>query len=231
LHSICSADTNHRTDQARRFESTFDAAMENALGNDPNNLHGQHTPSHELALLLVDVINPLDFPEGDLLLRTALPAARELAALKGRAKALGIPVIYANDNFGQWRSDLTAVVQRCLQPGCKGRPLAKILEPAADDYFVLKPKHSAFFSTVLETLLQHLGTRTIMLGGFATDICVLFTGNDAYMRDYRLVIPRDGCAANEVADHEAAISLMGRILKAETPPARELLVGNPIGYV
>ena len=115
-----------------------------------------------------------------------------------------------------------AVVERCLESGCKGRPVADALRPDPDDYFVLKPKHSAFFSTTLDTLLRYLGTRALVLGGFAADICVLFTANDAYMRDLRLVVPADGVASNEAADRDAALALMRRVLKADTPPAREI---------
>lgn len=182
-------------------------------------LHGNAPDSCPVALLLVDVINPLDFPEADRLLRHAVPAADRLAGLKAKARAAGVPVIYANDNFGRWRSDLAAVVTRCREPGCKGRPLLDRLEPGPDDYFVLKPKHSAFFATTLDTLLRYLGTRALVVGGFAADICVLFTANDAYLRDLRLVVPADGVAANEAEDCEAALALMRRVLKAETPPA------------
>jgi nicotinamidase-related amidase len=186
------------------------------------NLHGSAPDTHPVALLLVDVINPLDFPEADQLLRHAVPAAERLAQLKRRARAAGVPVVYANDNFGRWRSDLSAVVERCSEPGCKGRTLVERLRPDEDDYFVLKPKHSAFFSTTLDTLLRYLGTRTLVLGGFAADICVLFTANDAYMRDLRLVVPSDGVASNETADRDAVLALMRRVLKAETPRADEI---------
>lgn len=185
-------------------------------------LHGSAPDSNSVALLLVDVINPLDFPEADRLLRYAVPAVDRLAALKRGARAAGVPVIYANDNFGRWRSDLSAVVERCRRPDCKGRPLVDRLAPNPDDYFVLKPKHSAFFSTTLDTLLRYLGTRTLVLGGFAADICVLFTANDAYMRDLELVIPGDGVASNEQPDSDAALALMRRVLKARTPQAGEI---------
>jgi nicotinamidase-related amidase len=182
-------------------------------------LHGSAPDSSPVALLLVDVINPMDFPEADRLLRHAVPAADQLADLKRRARAAGVPVVYANDNFGRWRSDLAAVVGRCRETDCKGRPVADRLAPDPDDYFVLKPKHSAFFSTTLDTLLDYLGTRTLVLGGFAADICVLFTANDAYMRDLQLVVPADGVASNEAPDRDAALALMRRVLKADTPPA------------
>src|ERR1700742_1667454 len=138
-------------------------------------LHGSAPDTHRVALLLVDVINPMDFPEADQLLRYAVAAAERLSDLKHRARAVGVPVVYANDNFGRWRSDLAAVVERCLEPKCKGRSLVQLLRPDAEDYFVLKPKHSGFFSTTLDTLLRYLGTRVLVLGEFAADICVLFT--------------------------------------------------------
>jgi nicotinamidase-related amidase len=184
-----------------------------------DNLHGGAPDTCPVALLLVDVINPMDFPEADRLLRHAVPAADRLADLKRRARAAGVPVVYANDNFGRWRSDLAAVVQRCREPDCPGKPVADRLPPDPDDYFVLKPMHSAFFGTTLDTLLRHLGTRTLVVGGFAADMCVLFTAGDAHMRDLRLVVPADGVASNEAADRDAALALMRRVLKAKTPPA------------
>ena len=184
-----------------------------------DDLHGSAPDQSAAALLLVDVINPLDFPEADDLLRFAVPAADRLAALKRGAAAAGVPTIYANDNFGRWRSDLTAVVDRCLEPNCKGRYLAERLRPGPDDYFVLKPKHSAFFSTTLEILLRYLGTRTVIIGGFAANICVLFTANDAYMRDFKLAVPADGVASNTREENEAALGQMRRVLKADVRPA------------
>jgi nicotinamidase-related amidase len=170
----------------------------------------------------VDVINPLAFPEADQLLRYTPALADTLADLKRRAKAAGVPVIYANDNFGKWRSDLSAVLERCLEAGCNGRELAEKLRPDPDDYFVLKPKHSAFFATTLETLLRYLGTKTLVIGGVAGDMCVLFTANDAYLRDYKLMVPADGVASNTAGGNAAAVSQMARVLKADTRPAAEV---------
>src|SRR5690606_33951984 len=125
----------------------------------------------DTALLLIDLVNDFDFPEADAMLRFAVPMAKRIAALKRRAKAAGIPVIYVNDNFGRWRSDLKAQVEHCLKG--KGREVVELLLPDDDDYFVLKPKHSGFFSTTLETLLNYFGVRTLILTGVASNICVL----------------------------------------------------------
>jgi nicotinamidase-related amidase len=195
--------------------------LEEAVAERDSDLHGSAPDTSAAALLLVDVINTLEFPEADDLLRDALPAADRIAALKRRAKAAGVPTVYANDNFGRWRSDLSKVVERCREPGCKGRPLAERLAPDADDYFVLKPKHSAFYSTTLDTLLRYLGTRTVIVAGFAANICVLFTANDAYMRDLRVAVPGDCVAANTPEEAAAAVEQMRKVLKADVRPAAE----------
>src|ERR1700676_4019967 len=100
-----------------------------------------------VALILIDVINDFDFPDGDRLLRNALPIAPRLARLKERARRARIPAIYVNDNFGQWRSDASNLVEYCLRPKAAGRRFVEPIRPDKEDYFVLKPMHSAFFQT------------------------------------------------------------------------------------
>jgi nicotinamidase-related amidase len=176
----------------------------------------------ETALLLIDVINDLEFEGGEKLLTQALPMAISLAAVKRRAKAAGIPAIYVNDNFGRWRSDFAKLVRHCLEEDVRGRPVVAHLVPEEDDYFVLKPKHSAFFQTNLEILLSYLGASTLMLTGMAGDICVLFSANDAYMRDFKIVTPSDCVASEEANANQQALMLMQRVLKANTSPSKEL---------
>jgi nicotinamidase-related amidase len=182
---------------------------------------GASSHSHD-ALLLIDVINDLDFSEGRSLLRTALPAAKKISALKARARRAGIPVIYVNDNFGRWRSDFRQQVDHCLQADCIGRPLAELLKPDEEDYFVLKPMHSGFYSTSLEVLLEKLDVKRLILTGFATDLCVLYTANDAYMRDYRLVVPRDCVAAESLKKSRTALEHISKRLDADIFPAADI---------
>ena len=185
-------------------------------------LHGNAPDKADAALLLIDVINDLEFPEGDQLLRFALPMARQIAALKRRAKKEGVPVIYVNDNFGRWRSDFGAQVEHCLADGVRGQPIVELLRPDQDDYFVLKPKHSGFFSTALDTLLEYLGTRAVVLTGMAANICVLFTANDAYMRDLYLAAPSDCVASNTEEETRYTLDQMRKVLKADVRPSAEL---------
>jgi nicotinamidase-related amidase len=187
-----------------------------------HDLHGNAPDTASVALLLIDVINDLDFAHGKALLKQALPMATKIAALKRRAKRVGIPSIYVNDNFGRWQSDFQHVLRHCLDEDVCGKPLATLLQPDAEDYFVLKPKHSGFYSTTLELLLQALGVHTLMLTGLAGNICVLFTANDAYMRGYRLIIPADCVASQTVRENTSALRLMQTVLKADVRPSTAL---------
>jgi nicotinamidase-related amidase len=185
-------------------------------------LHGSAPDKSDVALLLIDVINDLDFPEAKQLLRYARPMARRLLRLKMRARKAGIPVIYVNDNFGRWRSDFRRQVLHCLRENSRGREIVALLRPDEDDYFVLKPKHSGFFSTTLETLLHYLGPKRLILTGIAGNFCVLFTANDAYMRDYDLIIPSDCTVSNTAGENRDALALMRKFLKADTRPSPKL---------
>jgi len=185
-------------------------------------LHGSAPDKSDVALLLIDVINDLDFPEANQLLRYARPMARKLLHLKQRAKKAGVPVIYVNDNFGRWRSDFRRQVAHCLRKESRGREIVSLLQPDEDDYFVLKPKHSGFFSTTLNTLLRYLGSKKLIVTGLAGNFCVLFTANDAYMRDYDLIVPSDCTASNTAAENRQALTLMRKFLKADTRPSTKL---------
>jgi nicotinamidase-related amidase len=185
-------------------------------------LHGSVPDDADVALLLIDVINDLEFETGQALLEPALAAGRSIAALKRHARTLGIPAVYVNDNFGRWRSDFRGLVAHCLGDGVRGAPLARLLVPDDQDYFVLKPKHSGFFGTTLEILLDHLGARTLILTGLTTDMCVLFTAQDAYVRDYGLVVPADCVASHDAAAHERSLVHMSEVLRADVRASSQL---------
>jgi nicotinamidase-related amidase len=192
-----------------------------AVGRNPD-LHGNAPDKSPVALIMIDVINALDFDHGERLLEHALPMAHNLATLKRRAKEAGIPAVYSNDNFGRWQSDLNQVLDHVLHDGVPGQPLAELLHPEKDDYFVLKPKHSGFYSTQLDILLDYLEATTLIITGIQANICVLFTANDAYMRDYGLMVPSDCVASTDPAEAEHALEQMQVVLKADVMPSRNL---------
>ena len=185
-------------------------------------LHGNAPDKSNAALLLIDLINDLEFDGGKALLQVGLPAARKISALKRRAEAAETPVIYVNDNFGRWRSDFAAQVRHCLEDGVRGRPIAELLQPDENDYFVLKPKHSGFFSTCLEVLLAHLAVRTLILTGMSGNNCVLFTASDAYLRDFQLYVPADCVCSNTRRENQEALTHMQKVLKADIRSSVEI---------
>jgi nicotinamidase-related amidase len=174
----------------------------------------QLVPAAGTALLLIDVINDLDFPGSDALVEQAPDMARRLEALKKRAAAAGVPCIYVNDNFGQWQSDFRQTVAHCTRRSAPGRQLSARLKPTRHDYFVLKPKHSGFYDTTLETLLDELKIRRVILSGIAGNICVLFTASDAYMRGLQLVAAEDCIISNTAEENAYAVRLLSEVMKA-----------------
>jgi len=170
-------------------------------------------PVSGTALLLIDVINDLAFEGSQALIDQAEPMSIRLARLKRRVTAAGIPAIYINDNFGQWRSDFRKTVAHCTSRSSPGRRVSMRLRPTARDYFVLKPKHSGFYDTTLDTLLETLGIRRVILTGIAGNICVLFTANDAYMRDLRIFAPADCIVSNTAAENDHALRQIRTVLK------------------
>jgi nicotinamidase-related amidase len=187
-----------------------------------DDLHGNVPENSPVALILVDVINDLEFEGGESLKEHAVPMAKRLRSLAQRARDAGVAVVYVNDNFGKWRSDFRTLLDHCMKEDVRGREIAKILEPEKSDYFVLKPKHSGFFSTTLDTLMEYLHVRTVIITGLTTDRCVLFTAADAHMRDLHVVVPEDCSAAETGEVHEQAIEMMQRVLEADVTSSDQL---------
>ena len=180
------------------------------------NLHGSKPNPSPVVLLVIDAINDFRFAEGRQVLKEASPMAGRIRRLKRRAQRTRIPTVYVNDNFGRWRSDFRTLIAHCLRSASPGRIVTKVLRPGPLDYFVLKPKHSGFYSTTLELLLEHFGARTLIMTGLLADSCILFTAQDAYMRGYELVVPADCIAARKAEDRHRALAQMRRALRADT---------------
>ncbi len=174
------------------------------------------------ALLLVDFINELDFAHGAALRPAAEQAARRTAALKKKLVGRGVAAVYANDNFGHWRSDFSHLVQSCARPGSRGRELARLLAPEPGDLSVLKPRHSAFYASPLEFLLTELDATRLVITGLVTEMCVLFTAQDAYVRKYDLWVPEDCVASVDPRDHRHTIEHLRDVLGADTRASEDV---------
>jgi nicotinamidase-related amidase len=187
-----------------------------------DDLHGNAPDCSQVVLLLVDVINDLDFPKNERLVRESRRLSARIARLKERCKGAGIPAIYVNDNFGKWRSEFSEVVRHCLRADAPGRSMVEAVLPEPQDYIVLKPKHSAFYATPLDTLLEYIGVKNVILSGITTNACVMITAGDIYVRDLGLFVPSDCVAALTEEDQIKALELMKANFGADTTPAERL---------
>ncbi|TSB48612.1 cysteine hydrolase [Alkalicoccobacillus porphyridii] len=177
---------------------------------------------NKTALIIIDMINAMDFEDANDLYEHAYPCAERIAELKRRAKDAGIPTIYVNDNYGRWQSDFKEIVEYIIEEDKLGKSITELLKPAEEDYFVLKPKFSGFFATPLHLLLEHLKVETVILTGVAGNMCVHFTANDAYMRDYKLYVPEDCTASNTLSANKEALHLIRDVLKGNITSSTEL---------
>ena len=188
---------------------------------------GKAAPSpqrRDTALLIVDMINPLDFPGARALQKQAIPVARTIARLKDRLKARGVPVVYVNDNFTHWLRDFHELVAICSEPDAPGAPLVMPLAPEHDDYLVLKPKHSAFLASPLDLLLRQLQVRHVVVTGIAGDGCVMTTAADAHMREYAVTVPSDCCASITPARNRRALQVLRDSMGIDTRASRAVRI-------
>jgi nicotinamidase-related amidase len=179
-----------------------------------------------VALLIIDMINDLDFPGGPEMLPAVEAATDAILKLRDAATRLGVPTVYVNDNYGQWHSERSRIVEYCSREESAAREIVQRIAPRHDDFFVIKPQFSGFYSTNLPVLLPTLGVNRLVLTGVAADICVLFTAADAHMRDYALWVPEDTVAS--LAEDRTAWSLdiMAKTMKAEIRPSGDLTLAD-----
>ncbi|HJV40534.1 isochorismatase family cysteine hydrolase [Caulobacter sp.] len=182
-----------------------------------------------VGLLVIDMINDLDFPGAEPLIAACEAVADRIVGLRAEADRLGVPTIYVNDNFGHWRAERSAIIEHVMRRGSPGREIVKRLAPRSRDFFVIKPRFSGFYATNLQVLLPQLGVDRLVLTGVATDICVLFTAADAYMREYGVWTPHDAVASDDPQRATWALEMMRNSMGARTDATGDLTLEDWIG--
>ncbi|MFI1921131.1 MULTISPECIES: isochorismatase family cysteine hydrolase [unclassified Streptomyces] len=172
------------------------------------------------ALIVIDMINTYDHPDADLLLPSARKVVPVAAGLLDRARRAGEPVVYVNDNFGQWRSHHGELLDEALSGPHAG--LVEPLVPDEDSLFVVKARHSIFFETPLSYLLRQEGIDHLVLCGQVTEQCVLYSALDAHIRHFDVTVPRDAVAHIHADLADAALLMMERNMGARVRDSREL---------
>lgn len=184
------------------------------------------------AVLIVDMISDFSFEGGEQMFDRALSAAENVAELKRRADDVGVPVVFVNDNYGKWNEDFGTYVKNTMEASNRGRQMVEALQPGNDDLYVVKPQRSGFYATPLGVLLLSMDVSKVIVTGVTTDICVLFTAHDAYMRGYHVEVPADCSATIEPKHHDQALRYLERVADAETRNGKDIefaIGGEPWG--
>jgi nicotinamidase-related amidase len=155
-------------------------------------------------------------------LAAATRTAPRIAALRRRAHAARVPVVYVNDAAGRWEYDRTALIRRACASSARGGHVVRCIQPAPRDFFLFKPRHSGFYATPLAELLRQLDTRRLILTGLTSHQCVLFTAMDAYVRDFQIVVPPDCIGAPSAVQTRQALFMLRDSLRARTPLSRSI---------
>ena len=168
------------------------------------------------------MISAFDYEDGDRIRAQAVRIKDALADVADRARTAGVPVMFVNDNFGKWTEDFGTYVDAVKEASEESRHLVEQIGPKQGDYHILKPQRSAFYATPLDVLLLTLKINDLVLTGITTDICVLFTAHDAYMRGYKITVLSDCTAALEDEYHRTSLEFLKRVIHAEIKEAADI---------
>lgn len=167
------------------------------------------------ALVVIDMINAYDFPDAEKVVPSATKAVPVIEELLGDHDG---PVIYVNDNFGHWRSQRDQLIEEALEG--KHPDLVEPIKPSDDALFIVKARHSIFYQTPLEYLLNQEDVGNLILTGQVTEQCILYSALDAYIRHFDVRVPPDAVACIHEDLAEAALAMMERNMSADLTPVR-----------
>ena len=171
------------------------------------------------ALVVIDMLNTYDFPDADKLVPSAADVVPNISSLIARAQDEDVPVIYVNDNYGDWNSS----ADELLDAGLKGKhpELVEPLRPPEEVSFVIKARHTIFYGTPLDHLLQSEEIDRLVLTGQVTEQCILYSALDAHVRHLDVAVPSDAVAYIHEDLHEAALKMMETNMSADVTPSGE----------
>ena len=168
----------------------------------------------KVALLIINMITDFVSKDGVMYVTGAEEIIPAIKQVSDEARSSKSPVIYICDSHRS--SDIEFETwPRHAEDGTSGAEIVSQLSPVPGDFVIRKRRYSSFFGTDLDLLLKELGVTKLVLTGTPVDICIYFTAGDAYMRGYKIVVPRRCVAALSESDQEAVLKQMQRLFYAE----------------
>ncbi len=165
---------------------------------------------NKTALVLIDVQKESSFGiEG---VNEAVKNAKDLIE---KCRSLNIPIIYTRhlnradqvglSNGEPLKEDDTPIY---YSTNTENIDIIEEIAPHKEDIVLDKYRWSSFYETSLHTMLQGLGVKHVIIGGFVTDGCLMTTVFDGYFRNYQLNLVKDICGATNEGAHMASILIM-----------------------
>jgi nicotinamidase-related amidase len=181
---------------------------------------GRFDRGDKTALVVVDMLNPYDHEDADALAENVWSVVEPIATLVDRARRANVDVVYVNDNYGDWNSSAEELTEQALQ----GRypELVRPVLPPPHAYFVIKPRHTIFYQTPLDYLLERERIGRIVLTGQVTEQCILYSALDGYVRHLHVAVPPDAVAHIHRNLADAALGMMERNMRVEISGAQDV---------
>ena len=150
-------------------------------------------------LLLVDVLADFEHEDGAKLLESFAERQPALVEVLDRARKSNTPIVFANDNKGHWDGDAARLIEGALRG--PGGAFVRDVSPQVGEFFVVKPRYSAFDHTPLDLILNELDCERLVIAGMSTEGCVAQTAIAARELGYKVSIAADACATVD-PEHE-----------------------------
>ena len=170
------------------------------------------------ALLIIDMLNDFVKRDAPLEVPRARGIVRNIRRELEKARRAGMPVIYCCDRHEPRDREFEVWPPHAVR-GTQGAEIIKELQPIKGERVVAKKTLSAFYGTKLDKILKGLGVKHLILTGVVTNICILYTAVDAYMRGYDVIVPEDCVAGFKRGDSLFALRQIKEILS----PCRSFL--------
>lgn len=165
------------------------------------------------ALLVIDMLNDFVEEGGTLVVQGAKSIIPAINAEIKKFRDASETIIFVCDSHAKNDKEFKIWPAHCVA-GTKGAEIVKGLD-FQNDTIVRKTRYSAFYKTDLEKLLKNKKIDTLVLTGILTDICVLYTAGDAYVRGFKVIVPENCVASISEERHEWALRHMKEVLNAE----------------
>jgi len=167
---------------------------------------GSVAPVPKTALIVVDMVQTYDFSDGETLAGNVEKMIPSLKRLLDKAREADALIVYVNDSFGDWSTDREGLVAKARASDYPH--LIDEVEPDDDVLFVLKARHSIFFQTPMDYILDENEIEHLVLAGQATEQCILYSALDAHIRHRPVSVPKDAVAHIHDDLAEASLRMM-----------------------